>query len=557
VTSVDSFVRELFLNIRASHPVTIVYTEDQFDSIDVLKESINLIRPDTDKILYWSSTNGWTDITGQDDLASHIAQPIKIDLSPDQKKTVLRPIFSSPEELGAKKPIFIASLLSVKAKKDTIELLQELRDFDYIVRNGWNAPYRLIIIANKSFEIPEDYDNMFGVIRHENPTQDEIRTYFTKEFIDAYIAKTLVKVYTDDIQELIAEFKKLTDYVVNTLSGLSSRQVELTLQKALAHSASRKNLSTITGVDFDKFKSFLYKKKFDELGQDGALSMLKSIPMSKVGGFDNYKEWLDDRRFAFTQEARDKGVKRPKGALLVGPSGTGKSYIAQATAGFLEFPGIRLNIGSLFGSLVGSSEAKIRGVLAKIKALAPCVVYVDEIDKGFPSVHGGSQGDSGVSARVFGEILSFMQDAEEDVFWILTANRVEAIPPEMLRPGRIDAIWCISYPTAQERDEILRIHLEEVGYNIEREEITQKTNEFSSAELGHVVNEGILRAAKLNVPLTEQHLIDEAAKINPMSLGFKDQMDRMREWAAKYARQASKPQSEAPVKTRKKTTVDI
>lgn len=556
MTAVDNFVRELFLNIRASHPVTVIYTEDQFDSIDVLKESINLIRPDTDKIFYWSSTAGWTDITAKDDLASHIAQPTKVDLSPDQKKTVLRPIFSSPEELGAKKPIFIVSLLSLKVKKDTIELLQELRDFDYIVRHGWNSSYRLIIIANKSFEIPEDYDNMFGVIRHENPSQDEIRDLYEKEFVDSYIAKTLVKVYEGDIQGLVNTFKSMSDHVTNTLCGLSRRQVELTLQKALAHAAMRKNLSVITGVDLEKYKTFLYKKKFEELGQDGALSMLKPVLMDKVGGFDNYKEWLDDRKFGFSTKAREKGVKRPRGALLVGPSGTGKSYIAKATASFLEFPAIALDVGFLFQGIVGSSEAKVRSVLDKIKALAPCVVFVDEIDKGFSSVHSGYQGDSGVSSRVFGKILSFMQDCDEDVFWILTANRVEAVPPEMLRPGRIDAIWCITYPTPQERKEILDIHLETAGYQIDTENLVDRTHEFSSAELEQVVNEGILRAAKSDVPLIEQHLIDEAAKINPMALGFKDQMDRMREWAQKYARPASKQTFEA-TKPKTKLTVDI
>lgn len=543
MTSTEKFIKEVQMNVKANHPVTVVYSEDPNDTIALIKSAMPIIRDKTDKVFYWTSTKRWTDITSKDrSLADLIANPVKVTLSGDAATTPLAMCFQSPEMLKCKNPVFIISLLSSQMKNENIGMLQELRDFDYLARNGVNDTYRIVIIANKSFEIPMDYENIFGVVRHEDPTLDELGNVYDTSFMVEYVEQVLCAVYTGKPEKLVKEFKDLRTFSVNTLNGLSARQFRLILYKAVAQAVEKDKAGMVVSVDFEKFKEFIYQKKFEELSRTGILTLLKPTPMTQVGGFDFLKEWLKERQWAFGPEAAKLKVDVPKGMALIGPPGTGKTWIAKATADALQFPCLQFSASSVFNKFVGDSEKNMDAALRVIESMAPCVLFVDEIDKVFAGSAGPST-DGGTTARVLGKLLTWMQDNDKDIFLIVTANRIQNVPSEFLRKGRLDEIWCVLFPTKVERQEIFDIHLKRRGYDVkDLTALIDATDDYSSSELEYIIKESIIQAGFKKQPLGANHLLTQAKMVVPSSQSFREDISLMRDWATNHARMASKPE---------------
>lgn len=543
--SLESYTSSLALNIKSNHPITVVYTDDPNDTLAITKAAIPTIRPKTDKIYYWNSRSRWSDITPRDKtLAELLANPSAVTLSTKQAKTPLEFAFSSPEELKCKNPIFIMSLISIQFKGDNMGIMQELRDFDYLVRHGVNESYRIVLIANSSFEIPSDYENIFGVVKHTNPIKTELEELYDEDFMKDFIQKVLTPMYDGKPADIEKVFKDLKQYCVNTLAGLPARQVKLILYKAVSHSAIRTNNSIITSIDVEKFKAFVYDKKFEEISHSGILELLQPTPIDQVGGLVNFKEWAKQRAWTFSAAAKTKNVERSKGCALIGPPGTGKTWLARSVASALDMPCIKFNAADVGNKYVGESEARMKQTLETVEAMAPCVLFIDEVDKVFASQAGGNHaGDSGTSSRVFGKLLSWMQDTKSEVFVIVTANRVQNIPSEFLRKGRLDEIWCVDFPTRTERKEIIEIHLKKRTYGLKNvENVLDKTEDFSSSEIEHIVKEGIIKAGFSNKPLAESHLLEAVKELNPSSNAFKEDIAYMKAWANNHARMASTPE---------------
>lgn len=543
MNSTDKFIRDVMMNVKANHPVTVVYTDDPNDTLSLLKSSMPVIREKTDGLFYWTATNRWTNLTSKEkSLAELIANPIKLTLAQEQTKTPMAFCFAGPDITKARNPVFVFSLISSQFKNENIGMLQELRDFDYLARNGVNDTYRIVILANNSFEIPADYENIFGVVRHENPTTEELGVVYDTDFMKEYIEKVLCTIYEGKAEKLVKDFADLRKYAVNTLNGLSARQFRLILYKAVSQSVVRADSkAVIQSVDFEKFKEFIYNKKFEELSRTGILTLLKPTPMTDVGGFNPLKGWLAERQWAFGDEAKALNVDTPKGMALLGPPGTGKTWIAKATADALKFPCIQFNVDAVFNKYVGDSEANMRSALQTIEAMAPCVLFIDEIDKVFSSMAGGNTaGDSGVTSKVFGKLLSWMQDNNKDIFVIVTANRIQNIPSEFLRKGRLDEIWCVNFPTAKEREEILQIHLGKRNIKLtDLSEVIKNTDDYSSSELEYIVKEAVTQAAFRKEKFNVSHMVTEAKRIVPTSIAFRDDIERMKAWALTHARMAS------------------
>lgn len=542
MTSTEKFVKEVMMNVKANHPVTIVYSEDPNETIALIKSAMPIIRDKTDKMFYWSPTKLWTDISPADrSFAELIANPIQISLTGEAAATPLSACFQSPELLKCKNPVFIVSLLSSGMKNGEIRTLQQLRDFDYMVRNGVNDTYRLILVANKSFEVPMDYENIFGVVRHEDPTIKELGDVYDTFFVGDYIEKVVCQVYTGKAEKLVEEFKALKDFSVNTLNGLSSRQLKLILCKAVANAVQKNADGMVVSVDIEKYKDFVYQKKFEELSRTGILKLLKPTPMSQVGGFEVLKTWLEERKWAFTEEAAKLKVDVPKGAALIGPPGTGKTWIARATADALQFPCIQFSASSVFNKYVGDSEKNMDSALQVIESMAPCVLFVDEIDKVFAGSAGGSSTDGGVTSRVLGKLLTWMQDNDKNIFLIVTANRVQNVPSEFLRKGRLDELWCVTFPNTTERREIFDIHIKKRGYEVKiTDALLSATDDYSSSELEYIVKEAVIQAGFRKEKLTEAHLVEQANLIVPSSQAFSEDIAYMKTWAQNNARMASK-----------------
>jgi ATP-dependent 26S proteasome regulatory subunit len=264
--------------------------------------------------------------------------------------------------------------------------------------------------------------------------------------------------------------------------------------------------------------------------------------MTDVGGLDQLKEWLDRRGRAFGAGARDFGLDAPKGVLLLGVQGCGKSLLAKAIAATWQFPLLRFDMGKVFGGIVGQSEGNIRTALQVAQALAPCVLWIDEIEKGLAGMGSSDQTDGGTTARVAGTLLTWMQEKKDPVFVVATANRIDMLPPELLRKGRFDEIFFVDLPTRAIREEILSIHLKKKRRDpkdFALADLAARSVGFSGAELEEAVREGLYDAFAEGRELSSDHIARALDKTFPLSRTMRDQIDNLRQWAKVRARLAA------------------
>jgi SpoVK/Ycf46/Vps4 family AAA+-type ATPase len=265
-----------------------------------------------------------------------------------------------------------------------------------------------------------------------------------------------------------------------------------------------------------------------------------------IGGLEELKHWLEQRRRAFGAEARRYGLPLPRGVLLVGPQGTGKSLTARAIAHSWGMPLLRLDVGRLFAGLVGASEARTREMIQRAEAMAPCVLWIDEIDKGFGlGPGGGSDGrsDGGTSQRVLASVLTWMAEKSSAVFVVATANAVERLPAELLRKGRFDEIFLLELPSSGERQAILDLQLRRrrPQHAIPLEVLVDRTEGFSGAELDQTVIEAMHLAFGEGREPSEADLIAAASQVVPLSRTAREQLEELRLWASSgRARPASR-----------------
>ena len=259
-----------------------------------------------------------------------------------------------------------------------------------------------------------------------------------------------------------------------------------------------------------------------------------------IGGLEELKRWLEQRHMAFGDEAQAYGLPLPRGVLLVGPQGTGKSLTAKAIAHTWAMPLLRLDVGRLFAGLVGASEARTREMIQRAEAMAPCVLWIDEIDKGFG---GSSRSDGGTSQRVLATVLTWMAEKTSAVFVVATANGVDSLPPELLRKGRFDEIFLLDLPSAGERAAILDLQLRRrrPQHQIPLQVLVDRTEGFSGAELEQTVIEAMHLAFAEHREFGEADLIAAASQVVPLSRTAREQLEHLKQWASSgRARPASR-----------------
>lgn len=264
--------------------------------------------------------------------------------------------------------------------------------------------------------------------------------------------------------------------------------------------------------------------------------------MSDVGGLDQLKDWLKRRGQAFGAGAQDFGLDAPKGVLLLGVQGCGKSLLAKAVAATWQFPLLRFDLGKVFGGIVGQSEGNIRNALQVAQALAPCVLWIDEIEKGLAGMGSSDQTDGGTTARVVGTLLTWMQEKQDPVFVVATANRIDMLPPELLRKGRFDEIFFVDLPTEAVRQEILSIHFRKKKRDPAKFDLAALARQsigYSGAELEEAVREGLFDAYAETRELRTEHVAKALEQTFPLSRTMADQIDQLRKWAKARARLAS------------------
>jgi len=265
--------------------------------------------------------------------------------------------------------------------------------------------------------------------------------------------------------------------------------------------------------------------------------------MGDVGGMELLKDWLKKRSKSLTDRAKEYGIPAPKGVLLLGVQGCGKSLLAKAIANEWNLPMLKLDVGRIFGSLVGQSEENIRKAIKVAESVAPCVLWADELEKGFAGVGGSGVSDSGTTARVFATFLTWMQDKTKPVFLIATANDVTALPPEMLRKGRFDEIFFVDLPDLSERESIFSIHLKKrnrdpLKFDIKK--LGKLTKGFSGAEIEQVVVGALYSSFDGDRELAQADLEKESEAVVPLSVMMSEDISELREWAQLRTRPSSK-----------------
>ncbi|WP_299020969.1 AAA family ATPase [uncultured Photobacterium sp.] len=330
--------------------------------------------------------------------------------------------------------------------------------------------------------------------------------------------------------------------------GLSTSEAQLAFSKA-ACEYKRLTESEIP---------FIVKEKEQVIRKCGHLEYFHpKATLDDIGGLDNLKSWLHRRRQAFTSDARAFGLETPRGVLLLGLPGTGKSLASKAVANAWQLPLLRLDMGKIYGGIVGQSEANMRSALQMAEALSPSILWVDEIEKGLSGMQSSGSTDGGTTARVLGSFLTWMQEKEKPVFVVATANHIAQLPPELLRKGRVDEIFFVDLPVQQDRKEILSIHLKRRDRlddfsEEDLDELAANSKGFTGAELEEAVKEAMFLAFDEGHQLNKDDILTAILATTPLSQTMEEMISRTRQWAQGRAVAASSSEPEALEKTASK-----
>jgi SpoVK/Ycf46/Vps4 family AAA+-type ATPase len=275
------------------------------------------------------------------------------------------------------------------------------------------------------------------------------------------------------------------------------------------------------------------RQKHESLGSGGALQLVTEVEtFDRVGGQSRLKRWLELRRGAFLGAQGAQGLDVPKGVMLLGVQGGGKSLAAKAVAGSWRVPLLRLDFGAMYDKFHGETERNLRAALETAAAMSPCVLWMDEIEKGIAS--GDASGDSGVSRRVLATLLTWMSERRNRVFLIATANQIDALPPELLRKGRFDEIFFVDLPGDAVRADIFRIHLEKRGHasaQFDLKGLAAAAQTFSGAEIEQAIIAASYSAFAEKAPLSTQHVLQELRSTRPLAVLRAEEVASLREWA--------------------------
>jgi SpoVK/Ycf46/Vps4 family AAA+-type ATPase len=425
------------------------------------------------------------------------------------------------EEGTANDPLAPLIWLDEKAEDNTVLFLKDYRPFlqekyqdsNLIIRkirnliNKFKSQGKVLVILSPDVQIPMELDKEINVIHFKLPGRDELKIVL-KASCEAAGAP-----YPANDEELI-----------NAALGMTTMEAD--------------NAFSISLVEAKKYDpKIVRREKSAIVKKTGLLEVIETpFTMEDIGGLENLKDWLNGRKTCFTIKAREFGITSPKGIVLAGVPGTGKSLSAKAVAGLWGRPLLRFDMGRIMGGIVGESESNMRKCLEIASAVAPCVLWIDEIEKGLSGVKaGGNQQEAHeVTKRVFGELLNFMQDRESDVFMVATCNSLDGLPPELIRGGRIDAIFWVDLPDSVQRDEIIKIHLKRRGrkpdmFKTDMDKLVQASEGYTGSEIEVWLQESLIRA--FNAGHTDLQLDDMLATIagiTPISKLMKTEIDMSR-----------------------------
>lgn len=504
----EDVFQKLILMIRAYYPVLYLHSYEYYRTKQKIKGIVELLRREGKKVNYyqWDCVYGLVQI-----LPDKTEKRIERMQNPLE---VLAYILNSKK--SGEKNIFVLDDINNHIDRDEVKLM--FRKIAEATNNNTHA-----IILSSIYRLPAELEKYITVLQIPLPKRNELG-----EVLDIVAKQSKVELKTN-----------LRNRLIDAALGMTSMEADLAYCLA----------SVKDGFD-DKSPFTVSSEKEQIIRKSGILDYFpKNESLKDVGGMENLKEWLKKRQLAYDNEARDWGLKEPKGLLLLGVPGCGKSLIAKSIASSWNMPLLRLDVGKVFQGIVGSSEDNIRKAIATAEAVAPCVLWIDEIEKGLSGVQSSGATDGGVTSRIFSTILTWMQEKTAPVFVVATANNINQLPPELLRKGRFDEIFFVDLPSQKEKENIFSIHLQKNRQNVSSfalDILAQKAEGFNGAEIEECVKEAMFTAyvesqeSNIAPKLQMIHILDAIKNTVPLSKTMEKQITDLRKFAVSRAKNASK-----------------
>lgn len=515
---IDSLREDLKVYIRARYPVLYLVSGEEERVVRMLSR----IAADLQKKLY-----SWTCSGGFD--APHIQQ----DLLDGPKPMLASPVDfgeSSASSPSAKTPAGALDFVLNSADRalfvlhdfhpylDEPAVVRRLRD----VITNLKKSFKTLILVSPVLKVPEEIERDVTVVDVPLPDEKEL----------AELLRTFLNSVKTDGRIAVTEDGDLFERVARAALGLTESQAANVFARAAVN--DRK-------FNVQDLPLILAEKK-QVLRKTGILEFFEhQESMASVGGLESLKKWLTSRKDAFSDRARSYGLPQPKGCLLLGVQGCGKSLSAKAIAATWRLPLLRLDVGALFSSYIGASEANMRKAIGTAESLAPVVLWLDEIEKGFAGMKGGGNADAGASLRVFSTFLTWMQEKTKPVFVIATANRIADLPPELLRKGRFDEIFFLDLPSATEREEIFRIHIAKRRRDPARFDVkvlAAAAKGFNGAEVEESIVSAMYKGFSENREVAQGDVLAAVQETVPLSATMAEEIDALRQWCRGRARPA-------------------
>ncbi len=397
-----------------------------------------------------------------------------------------------------------------------VSIVRRLRDLTYALKTS----YKTLILLSPLLKLPPELEKEITVVDYGLPSLEDL---------GALLDSIIESVKTNpQVQTQLTTVER--EQILKAAQGLTATEAENVFAKSL--------------VEKRRFAvDVILSEKEQIIRKSGILEYYPAAEgFGDVGGLNLLKDWMDKRTVAFTEKARDFGLPAPKGILMLGVQGCGKSLSAKAIASLWKLPLLRMDVGKIFGGIVGQSEENIRKAIRVAESTAPNVVWIDELEKGFAGTQSSGFSDGGTTARVFGTFITWLQDKTAPCFVVATANDVSALPPELLRKGHFDEIFFVDLPSAEERAEIFGIHLQKRHRDptlFDLQTLAARAAGYSGAEIEQAVISALYDAFDLEREVTTDDILAVVGQSVPLSLTMKERIDVLREWAETRARPAS------------------
>jgi hypothetical protein len=510
-----NFQTELETLIRARYPILYIVSSEELRVQSVIVE---VAKKRQKKVFEWSYSTGivpaGTSIQSQKNRSTATKEPLA---ALDQVIEQVEPA------------LFIFKDLHPFLTKNNYAIVRKLKEIALHLKNS----YKTILLVSPILEIPIELEKEITVLNHPLPTREDLNALLDK--IAADVTHLKVKVELDE---------EGRERLLQAALGLTLSEAENVFAKIIVKSGR------LSGDDISE----VFAEKQQIIRKSGLLEYYAaSEDFNSVGGLPILKDWLNKRAAAFTAEARAFGLPAPKGILMLGVQGCGKSLCAKAVSTQWQLPLLRFDMGRMFGSLVGSSEENVRRAIAVADSVAPAILWVDEIDKAFAGSQGSGAVDGGTGARVFGTFLTWLSEKTAPVFVVATANDISQLPPELLRKGRLDEIFFVDLPDKEERAEIFGIHLAKRGRDaaaFDIEALAEASQNFSGAEIEEAINSALYDAFYDKQDIRTEHVLNSVTQTVPLAKTMDEQIHRLRHWAEGRARHASVPKQSGELQQR-------